>query len=173
LVNHLTVEARRPPLWASGVHREQHSSRLRTALGALARVASWQWTTESTVRLVLRYEPDSRYPGQVNQAVLETAMAALDRAGLFPTSGVVSRVATHWIQGALAGAITGLGLSRTQEDRLQPAVAMAGMLIGALVGAFVRREVPIFRAVRLPATGWRLVPVEPEASAARFRVGLA
>lgn len=100
-------------------------------------------------------------------------MAALDRAGLFPASGVVSRVATHWTQGALAGAITGVGLSRTQEDRLQPVVAVAAIVAGALLGAFVRREVPVFRAVRLPATGWRLVPVEPEASAARIRVGLA
>lgn len=173
MIHQLTVEARRPPPWASGVHREQHSSRLRAALGPLASVASWHWTTESTLLLVLRYEPDSQHPARVNQAVLEATMAALGKAGFFPTGGMVNRVATHWTEGALAGALTGLGLSRTLGERLQPGLAVAAIALGALVGAFVRREVPLFHAVRLPATGWRLVPVEPEAGAARFRVGLA
>ena len=65
-----------------------------------------------------------------------------------------------------------LGLSRTQEDWYQPLVTLGAVAIGALAGALVRREVPVFRAALLPYTGWRLIQVEPESTTTRFRLGL-
>ena len=170
---HLRVEARRPPPWLSSTDRNQHVSRLREALGGLARDARVRWTQDSTLSLVLRYEPDGPECRERHQVVLLAVMRACEQAGLFATGAVVSRVVSHWTQGAFAGALTGLGLSRTQDDRYQPAVALGAIVLGALAGAFVRREIPVFRAALLPYTGWRLIQVEPESSAARFRVGLA
>jgi hypothetical protein len=170
---HLTVEARRPPSWLSSMPREQHASRLRAALGPLARDASTRWLDDSTIRLVLRYQPYALHQRAGHQAALAATLRAVDRAGLFAGSAVVSRVVSHWTQGAVAGALTGFGLSRTQDATLQPAVTLAAIVLGALAGAFVRREVPVFRAALLPSTGWRLIAVEPEVSAARIRVGLA
>jgi hypothetical protein len=104
--------------------------------------------------------------------VLLAVTRAVEQAGLFPVGGTVSRVTTHWTQGAIAGALTGLGLSRTQEDQYQPLIAAAAVAAGALAGAFLRREVPVYRAALLPYTGWRLIEVEPEASPTRFRLGM-
>jgi hypothetical protein len=173
MVFQLRIEARRPPSWLSSTHRDQHVSRLRTALGGLARDARIRWTLDSTLSLVLHYEPDGPEFRERHQVVLLTVMRACDQAGLFATSATVSRIVSHWTQGAIAGALTGLGLSRTQEDRYQPAVALGAIALGALAGAFVRRETPVYRAALLPYTGWRLIQVEPESSAARFRVGFA
>jgi len=148
-------------------------SRLRAALGGLARDARFRWTEESRLRLVLRYEPDRAGCRERHQVVLLAVMRACDQAGLFASSAIVSRVVTHWTQGAIAGALTGLGLSRTQEERYGPALALGAVFVGALAGALVRREVPVYRAALLPYAGWRLIQVEPESSTTRFRVGLA
>ena len=85
----------------------------------------------------------------------------------------MNRVATHWTHGAVAGALTGLGLSQTQDDEVQPLIALAAVFLGALVGGLVRREAPLYRAAQLPASGWRLIAVEPEATAGRYRLGPA
>ncbi|HSR22284.1 MAG TPA: hypothetical protein VLW53_01955 [Candidatus Eisenbacteria bacterium] len=173
MVYHLMLEARRPPSWFSGAHRDQHSARLRAALGALARDVALRWKDDATLAIVLRYEPDERRPEDLHQSALWALVRAADRAGLQPTGAVVTRVASHWTQGAIAGALTGLGLSQTQEERLGPAITLAAIALGAVAGAFLRREVPVYRALRLPYAGWRLVAVEPEVSGPRFRVGLA
>jgi hypothetical protein len=173
MVFQLRVEARRPPSWLSSTHRDEHARRLRGTLGGLARDARIRWTRDSTLSLVVRYEPDGPASRERHQLVLLAVMRACDQAGLFATGAVVSRIFSHWTQGAIAGALTGLGLSRTQEDRYQPAVALGAVALGALAGAFLRREIPVFRAALLPYTGWRLIQVEPEASTTRFRVGLA
>ena len=172
MVFQLTVDARRPPSWLSSAHHDQHLARLRATLGALARDASVRWTHDSTLSVVLRYEPEEPLSRERHQVVLLAVTRAVDQAGLFATGGVVSRLMTHWTQGAIAGALTGLGLSRTQEDRYQPLVALGAVVVGAVAGAFVRREVPVFRAALLPYTGWRLIQVEPEASSTRFRLGM-
>jgi len=96
---------------------------------------------------------------------------AVDGAAMHPAGAVVTRVVSHWTQGAIAGAVTGLGVSTTQEDRLGPAITLAAIATGAIAGAFLRREVPVFRGLRLPHAGWRLVAVEPEASGPRFGAG--
>ena len=173
MVHHLTVEARRPPSWVSAVQPDEHARRLRDALGGLARDVSLRWADPSRLVLVLRYEPDGQLRRLGHQPAVDVVMEAVRQAGLYPTSARVSRVATHWAQGAIAGALTGLGLSQTLEEELQPAVTLAAIVLGAVAGALVRREVPVFRAALLPATGWRLIAVEPEVSAPRFRVGLA
>ena len=173
MVFQLSIEARRPPSWLSGAHRDQHVARLRASLGGLARDATIRWTADSTLSLVLHYEPPDQCSRERHQVVLLAVMRAVDRAGLFATGATVSRVATHWTQGAIAGALTGLGLSRTQEDRYQPLVTLGAVAVGALAGALVRREVPVFRAALLPYTGWRLIQVEPESRTSRFRLGLA
>jgi hypothetical protein len=173
VVYHLVLEARRPPSWLSGAHRDLHTNRLRAALGTLARDAAVHWKDGSTLSVVLRYEPDAGRGHAAHQSVLSMVVRAADRAGLRPTGAAVTRVASHWTQGAIAGALTGLGLSQTQEDDLGPAITIAAIALGALAGAFLRREVPVFRALHLPYAGWRLVAVEPEVSRPRFRVGLA
>ena len=128
---------------------------------------------DSTLAVLLRYESDRRHTRDRHQAVLALVMRAVTEASLYPTKAVVRQVATHWTQGAFAGALTGLGLSQTQDDDVQPAIALGAIVIGAVLGAFVRREVPVFRGAFLPATGWRLIAVEPEVSSTRFRVGFA
>jgi hypothetical protein len=166
-------EARRPPYWLSGTHRDQHSAQLRAALGELARDVVVRWKDSSTLTVVLRYEPHERRGDEVHHSALGALVLAAGRAGLQPSGAVVTRVASHWTQGAIAGALTGLGLSQTQEERLGPAITLAAIALGAFAGALLRREVPVYRALRLPYAGWRLVAVEPEASGPRFRVGLA
>jgi hypothetical protein len=172
MVYHLSFEARRPPAWAAP-GRERYRAALRSALGPLARDASIRWKDDSTLSLVLRYEPEERRGRDAHQAVLATVVRAAERAGLFPMGAGVTRVLSHWTQGAIAGAVTGLGLSRTQPDEAGPAIALAAVAAGAILGAFLRREVPVLRAVRLPYAGWRLVLVEAEVSSVRFRLGLA
>ena len=173
MVFHLTLDARRAPLWLSHTRRAEHAARLRAGLGPLARDVSLRWREESTLVIRVRYEPDRRRGLDDHQNVLRAVVLAVDGAALFPTNAVVTRVASHWTQGAIAGALTGLGVSQTQEEQLGPAITLAAITMGAVAGAFLRREVPVFRGVRLPHAGWRLVAVEPEASAPRFRVGLA
>lgn len=173
MVHHLTVEARRPPSWVSAVQADEHVRRLRDALGGLARDVSLRWADPSRLVLLLRYEPDGQPRRLGHQTAVDVVMEAVRQAGLYPTSALVSRVATHWPQGAIAGALTGLGLSQAVEDEMRPAVTLVAIVVGAIAGALVRREVPVFRAALLPATGWRLIAVEPEVSAPRFRVGLA
>jgi hypothetical protein len=173
MVYHLTLSARRPPQWLSGVRRADHVARLRAGLGSLRADLSVRWSDDSTLIAVLRYEPEERRGRDAHQPVLMALVGAAMGAGLLPTGALVTRVASHWTQGAIAGALTGLGLSQTQEDGLGPAIALAAVALGAVAGAFLRRDVPVLRAVRLPYAGWRLVPVEPEAGGARFRVGLA
>jgi len=173
MVFHLTLDARRAPLWLSNTRRAEHAARLRAGLGPLARDVSLRWRDESTLVIRLRYEPDRRRGLDDHQNVLRAVVLAVDGAALFPTNAVVTRVASHWTQGAIAGALTGLGVSQTQEEQLGPAITLAAIAMGAVAGAFLRREVPVFRGVRLPLAGWRLLAVEPEASAPRFRVGLA
>ena len=173
MVYHLTLEARRPPPWLSDARRADHVARLRAGLGPLARDVTLRWRDESTLVILLRYEPDERHGRGAHQAALKAVVLAVDGAALFPAGAVVTRVATHWTQGAIAGALTGLGLSQTQDEQLGPAITLAAIAMGAVVGGFLRREVPVFRGLRLPYAGWRLVAVEPEASGARFRVGLA
>jgi hypothetical protein len=173
VVFQLTVEARKPPAWLSSTTQDQHVRRLRGALGRLARDVTFRWTEESRLRVVLRYEPDPAGRRERHQVVFVAVLRGCDQAGLFASSAGVSRISTHCAQGALAGALTGLGLSRTQEDRLAPALALGAVLVGAVAGAFVRREIPVYRAAQLPYAGWRLIEVEPEATTTRFRVGLA
>jgi hypothetical protein len=173
VVYHLMLEARRPPSWLSGERRDEHGARLRAALGALGRDVSLRWRGDSRLAIVLRYEPDRRLGRDPHEAALMAVVRAADRAGLHPSGAVVTRVASHWTQGAIAGALTGLGLSQTQEDNLGPVITLAAIAMGAVAGAFLTREVPVFRALRLPYAGWRLVAVEPEVSGPRFRVGLA
>ena len=173
MVFHLTLDARRAPPWLSSTSRGEHAARLRAGLGPLARDATLRWRDESTLVIRLRYEPDRRRGRDDHQHVLRAVVLAVDGAALFPTNAVVTRVASHWTQGAIAGAVTGLGVSQTQEEQLGPAITLAAIAMGAIAGAFLRREVPVFRGLRLPYAGWRLVAVEPEASAPRFRVGLA
>jgi hypothetical protein len=172
VVYHLLLDARRPPSWLSGALPDQHAARLRSALGALARDVTVRWRDASTLTLMLRYEPDGRRGDRTHQAVLAAVLRAADRAGLHPSGAVVTRVASHWTQGAIAGALTGLGLSQTQREDLGPAITLAAIALGAVAGAFLCREVPVLRALRLPYAGWRLVAVEPEVSGPRFRVGL-
>lgn len=171
MVYHLTVEVRRPPAWASHVGRDEYARRLRNGLGRLGRDVSLRWLDDSRGELLLRYEAAAagRSP---HQAAVEAVMRGVEHAGLYATGATVTRVLTHWTQGAIAGALTGLGLSATQEDDLRPAITIAAIVVGAFAGAFLRRDVPVFRAALLPATGWRLIAVEPEEHAPRFRVGL-
>lgn len=173
MVYHLTLEARRPPQWLSGAQQTQDAARLRAGLGVLARDVSLRWQAESSLVVVLRYEADDRRSCDVHQSALAALIHAAERAGLHPTGAVVTRVLSHWTQGAIAGALTGFGLSQTTEDYLAPAIAVAAIVMGAVAGALLRREVPVFRALRLPYAGWRLVAVDPEVSTPRFRVGLA
>ena len=173
LVYHLAVEACRPPSWLSAVPRDQHVNRLRSNLRDLAQSTSLRWLDDSTLAIRLRYRSDRLHARERHQEALDAVCRALNWAGLYPKKAVVKRVATHWTLGAVAGALTGLGLSRTQEENVQPAVALAGVLLGAVVGAFVRREAPVYRAAQLPATGWRLIAVEPEATSSRYRLGPA
>jgi hypothetical protein len=173
VVYHLVLEARRPPEWLSAARRDQHTAWLRSALGSLAGDTTIRWRNESTLTVRLRYEGDDHDRTDVHQSALGTVVRAADRAAMHATGAVVTRVASHWTQGAIAGALTGLGVSQTQEDRLGPAITLAAIALGAVAGGFLRREVPVYRALRLPYAGWRLVPVEPEASGPRFRVGLA
>lgn len=173
VVYHLTLEARRLPPWLSGTRRADHVARLRVGLGALAKDVALRWKDERTLVVLLRYEPDERLGRDAHQAALLRLVRAADDAGLHPASAVVTRVVCHWTQGAIAGAVTGLGLSQTQEESMGPAIALAAIAVGAVAGAFLRREVPVYRGLLLPYAGWRLVAVEPEASAPRFRVGLA
>jgi hypothetical protein len=139
----------------------------------LAGDVSLRWTDECTLVARLRYEPDERRGRQPHQAALNALVQAAERAGLEVGGAIVTRVLSHWTQGAIAGAVTGLGVSVTQEDSLGPAITLATIALGAIAGAFVRREVPAFRALRLPYAGWRLLTVEPEASAPRIRLGLS
>jgi hypothetical protein len=173
MVFHLTLDARRAPPWLSDTSRAEHAARLRVGLGPLARDATLRWRDESTLVVRIRYEPDRLRGLDDHQHVLRAMVLAVDGAALFPTGAVVTRVASHWTQGAIAGALTGLGVSQTQEERLGPAITLAAIATGAIAGAFLRREVPVFRGLRLPHAGWRLVAVEPEASSPRLRVGLA
>jgi hypothetical protein len=172
MVYHLTLEARRPPAWLSGVRRDRYGARVRSALGPLARDVSLRWTSESILAVVLRYEPDAGRGREAHQVALAALVGAATSAGLHPTGAAVTRVVSHWTQGAIAGALTGVGLSQTQDESLGPAIALAAIAVGAVAGAFVRREVPVLRALDLPYAGWRLVTVEPEVSPARFRLGL-
>jgi hypothetical protein len=173
VVYHLALETRRPPSWASGVRRDYHAAQLRAALGGLAGCATLHWRDDSTLAIVLRYEPGARLDHDPHQAALAAVVWAAERAELHPVRAVVTRVASHWTQGAIAGAVAGIGVSRTQQDEMGPVIALAAIAMGAIVGAFLRRDVPVFRAVHLPRAGWRLVSVEPEVSGPRFRVGLA
>jgi hypothetical protein len=173
MVYHLTLRARRPPPWLVGARRFHYVEGLRRALGPLASDVSARWSDDCNLVAVLRYEPDERRGRDGHQAVLAAVVGAAERAGLAPTGALVTRVASHWTQGAIAGALGGLGFSQTQDDRLGPAIALAAVAMGAVAGAFLRRDVPVLRALHLPYAGWRLVPVEPEASGPRFRVGLA
>ena len=173
MVYHLTLEALQPPQGVAGGRRAERTERLRTGLGDLARDVSLHWRGDRTLVILLRYEPDERRGRDAHQVALGALVQAAERADLQPIGALVTRVVSHWTQGAIAGALTGLGLSQTQEDHLGPAITLASIAAGAVVGAFLRREVPVFRALRLPYAGWRLVPVEPETSAPRFRVGLA
>ena len=173
MVYHLTVEARRPPPWLSDTRRAEHVARLRASLGPLAKDVAVRWRDDATLVVLLRYEPDQRHGLHAHQAALKAVVLAVDGAALHPAGAIVTRVASHWTQGAIAGALTGLGLSQTQEEHLGPAITLAAIATGAVVGAFLRREVPVFRGLRLPYAGWRLVAVEPEASGPRFRLGLA
>jgi hypothetical protein len=173
MVYHLTLEARRPPPWLSDARRAEHVARLRAGLGVLARDVTLRWRDESTLVVQLRYEPDERRGRAGHQSALTAVVLAVDGAAMHPAAAVVTRVASHWTQGAIAGAVTGLGLSQTQEERLGPVITLAAIAMGAVAGAFVRREVPVFRGLRLPYAGWRLVLVEPEASSPRFGLGLA
>jgi hypothetical protein len=173
MVFHLTLDARRAPPWLSNTSRAELAARLRAGLGPLARDVTLRWRDESTLVIRLRYEPDRRHGQDDHHHVLRAVVMAVDGAALFPTNAVVTRVASHWTQGAIAGAVTGLGVSQTQEEQLGPAITLAAIAVGAIAGAFLRREVPVFRGLRLPHAGWRLVAVEPEASAPRFRLGLA
>ncbi|HYW23974.1 MAG TPA: hypothetical protein VE953_07390 [Terriglobales bacterium] len=173
MVYHLTVEARRAPPWLTDTRRGEHVGRLRAGLGPLAKDVTLRWRDESTLHVRLRYEPDERRGQAMHQHALRAVVLAVDGAALHPMSAVVTRVASHWTHGAIAGAVTGLGVSQTQEDRLGPAITLAAIAMGAVAGAFLRREVPVFRGLRLPHAGWRLVAVEPEASGPRLRVGLA
>jgi hypothetical protein len=172
MVYHLTLEARRPPPWLGSPPRAQHATRLRRELGALARDVSLRWPDECTLVVMLRYEPDERRGRAAHQAVLNALVRAAEGAGLEAGGAVVTRVLSHWTQGAIAGALTGLGLSTTQDDSMGPAITLATIALGAVAGAFVRRELPVFRSLRLPYAGWRLVTVEPEVSGPRFRLGL-
>ena len=52
-------------------------------------------------------------------------------------------------------------------------MALGAVLVGAVAGAFLRREIPVYGAAQLPYGGWRLIEVEPEATTTRFRVGFA
>jgi len=173
MVYHLVVEARRAPPWLSHTPRAEHLARLRAGLGPLARDVSLRWRDETTLVIRLRYEPDPRRALEVHHHALRAVVLAVDGAAMHPAGAVVTRVVSHWTQGAIAGAVTGLGLSTTQEDRLGPAITLAAIATGAIAGAFLRREVPVFRGLRLPHAGWRLVAVEPEASGPRFGLGLA
>jgi hypothetical protein len=173
MVYHLIVEARRAPLWLAATPRFEHVARLRAGLGPLAKDVSLRWRDESTLVIRLRYEPDTRRAPEVHQYALRAVVLAVDGAAMHPAGAVVTRVVSHWTQGAIAGALTGLGLSATQEEQLGPAITLAAIAMGAVAGAFVRREVPVFRGLRLPHAGWRLVAVEPEASGPRFGLGLA
>jgi hypothetical protein len=132
-----------------------------------------RWKNDSSLRLVVRYEPERSGGAGAHTEVLGLVVRAAERAGLHVSRAEVTRVASHWTQGAVAGALTGVGLSRTQPDEAGPLIALAAIAMGAVVGSFLRRDVPVFRALRLPRAGWRLVPVEPESSGPRFRVGLA
>jgi hypothetical protein len=173
VVYYLTLEAHRPPLWVTGSTRDQHAARLRAALGSVARNASLRWQDQRTLAVKLRYEVDARDGEVAHQVALARLVWASGRADLRPVRAVVTRVGSHWTQGAIAGALTGVGLSQTQDDRLGPVITLAAIAMGAAAGAFLRREVPVFRALRLPRAGWRLVAVEPETSPARLHVGLA
>ncbi|HEY4026272.1 MAG TPA: hypothetical protein VGO86_07555 [Candidatus Dormibacteraeota bacterium] len=171
MIHHLTLEARRPPAWLSGVPNDEYLARLRCGLGVLARDVSVRWRNESTLAILLRYEPCGRSGRGAHEPVLAAVVEAATRAGLHVSGAVVTRVASHWTQGAIAGALTGVGLSQTQDENLGPVIALAAIAVGAVIGAFVRREVPVFQALYLPYAGWRLVMVEPEVSPARFRLG--
>lgn len=148
-------------------------SRLRTGLGELARRTSLRWLDGSTLALLVRYRADGRYTRIRHQELLDQVCQAIGWAGLYPTAAVVNRVATHWTHGAIAGALTGLGLSQTQDDDVQPAIALAAVVAGAVLGGFLRRDVPVYRAAQLPAIGWRLIAVEPESSHNSYRLGRA
>ena len=148
-------------------------NRLRSNLRDLAGSTSLHWLDDSTLAIRLRYRSDRVHARERHQEALDAVCRALNWAGLYPKKAVVKRVATHWTHGAVAGALTGLGVSQTQDEDVQPAIALAGVLLGAVLGAFVRREAPVYRAAQLPATGWRLIAVEPESSSSRFRLGPA
>lgn len=148
-------------------------NRLRSNLRELARSTSLRWLDDSTVAIRLRYQADRPHARERHQEALDAVCRALNWAGLYPKKAVVRRVVTHWTYGAVAGALTGLGVSQTQEEDVQPVIALAGVVLGAVLGAFVRREAPVYRAAQLPATGWRLIAVEPEARSSRFRLGPA
>lgn len=173
MVYHLSFEARRPPSWLSETNRDQHAARMRAALGVLSRDVALRWKDGGTLAVMLRYETGERRGDDIHQQALRAVVRAAGESGLQASGGVVTRVASHWTQGAIAGALTGLGLSQTQDDRLGPAITLAAIALGAFAGAFLSREVPVYRAVRLPYAGWRLLAVEPEVSGPRFRVGLA
>ncbi|HXM55292.1 MAG TPA: hypothetical protein VOB72_07875, partial [Candidatus Dormibacteraeota bacterium] len=116
MVYHLMLEARRPPSWGPGAPRDQHGARLRAALGAMHRDATLHWKDGATLAVRLRYEPDPKRGDASHQAVLAAVVQAADRAGLRPSWAMVTKVASHWTQGAIAGAVTGLGLSQTQRE---------------------------------------------------------
>jgi hypothetical protein len=173
MVYHLTLDARRTPPWLPDVPRADVVPRLRVTLGVLTKDVALRWRDEGTLVARLRYEAGERQGRGAHQTALIALVRAVERAGLHPSGAVVTRVVSHWTQGAIAGAVTGLGLSQTQDESLGPAITLAAISIGAVAGAFLRREVPVFRALRLPYAGWRVVAVEPEVSGPRFRVGLA
>ncbi len=146
---------------------------LRRGLGQLARNTSMRWLDDSRLAVLVRYRSDDGYPRGRHQDLLDSVCQAIGWAGLYPTRAVVHRVVSHWTHGAIAGALTGLGLSQTQNDDVQPVIALAAVFTGAVLGGFLRREVPVYRAAQLPAVGWRLIAVEPEASPIRYRLGRA
>src|SRR5262249_7889516 len=120
MVYHLVVEARRAPRWLTNTTRGEHAARLRAGPGPPARDGSPRWRDERPLEIRLRSEPEERHARAVHQQALQAVILAVDGAALHPAGAVVTRVVSHWTQGAIAGALTGLGLSTTQEDRLGP-----------------------------------------------------
>lgn len=110
------------------------------------------------VAFVLRYHSEREQGVDPHQALLNSAAQTLSSLGLAFAGGVVEELARHTFEGAAAGALGGLGISR-KNPSLLPWLVLGGTLAGAAAGTLVERGVCLWEAQSHPYYGWLLNPV--------------